>query len=206
MPSATSASIGSRKSLASPLAPAAEGGVVERLAVAVAAARVEQQHGPAAGGELLVVEVDIVGGAVPGVVRAAVDVQQQRAAGRSRPGRGSSQPGTTVPSEMVNSRSSPGEQLDLGQGRAVRRCGRSRRPVAEVDGDDLAERRRRGEHDGGHAAGDRQAGHVAPGPGDHRARRAAVDRHRVQVGAAAVAGAEQDRARRRRPAAARAPG
>jgi hypothetical protein len=58
------------------LTPPAERGVPEPLAVPVAAARVQQQDRPAACREFLVVEVYLVGGAVPGVVRAAVDVQQ----------------------------------------------------------------------------------------------------------------------------------
>ena len=49
----------------------------EGLAVPVAAARVEDEHRPASRDELLVVQVHLVGGVVPGVVRAAVDVDEK---------------------------------------------------------------------------------------------------------------------------------
>src|SRR6185312_16469992 len=59
-------------------APRALGRRVELLAVPVAGPRVDDQHGPAALGEHLVVEVRGVGGAVPRVVRPAVHVEQYR--------------------------------------------------------------------------------------------------------------------------------
>ena len=73
-------------------APRAVHRVVELLAVAVAAARVDEQDRPAARGQLLVVEVDLVGRGVPGVVRAAVDVDQERQRARRARGRGPATP------------------------------------------------------------------------------------------------------------------
>jgi hypothetical protein len=49
-------------------------GIEEPLAVAVTGTGVEQQHRPAAGGEFLVIEMRLICGAVPRVVRTAVDV------------------------------------------------------------------------------------------------------------------------------------
>src|SRR4029077_5236792 len=126
--------------------PATEEGVVEGLPVAVAAARVDQQDGPAPGHELLVVEVHLVGGGVPGVVRSTVegDEKRARAGGLGR----AHQPG--LDHRAVADAELPGltpEELDLGERLAVRgeRRGRAGR---EVDLDDLPERVRRTERDG----------------------------------------------------------
>ena len=112
--------------------------------------------------------------------------------GPSRPrGRGRASRARRCRRRSVNSRSSRGKSSTSARLApcSVRTVSRARR---EVDGDDLAERRRGGEHDRGRVAGDRQAGDV-------RARRrsttgrgvATVERDGVQVGAAAVADAEQ---------------
>src|SRR5215470_2682327 len=57
--------------------PAAERGGEELLSVSVAGSRVEQEDRPALGCKFLVVDVDLIGGAVPRVVRSAVYIQKQ---------------------------------------------------------------------------------------------------------------------------------
>ncbi|GAB3981026.1 hypothetical protein GCM10027615_60770 [Plantactinospora veratri] len=64
---------------------------------------------------------------------------------------------------------------------------------AEVDRDHLPERGRCAEYDGGGAGPGRDAEDVAAGPADDHPGFAATGRHRVEVGAATVADAEQHR-------------
>ena len=135
-------------------APRAVHPVVELLAVAVAAARVDEQDRPAAGGQLLVVEVDLVGRGVPGVVRPAVDVDEEGQRSRSRSGSRTSQRlhlGAVADGEGALDAL---ERLDVGEARAVlgqhglggrwtRRPPRSRRTTSACRGRPRHGRRRR---------------------------------------------------------------
>ena len=138
------------------------------------------------------VEVDLVGRAVPGVVRPAVDVEQERL----RPGRVRVADEPAVDDGAVGDRELAllaREALDLREGGAV--VGQDRLVArGEVDEDDLAVRARGGEPDGHRSARDGQAADD-PGRARHdRARLPAVERDRVQVRAPAVADAEDHRA------------
>ena len=162
-------------------APRALDAVVERLAVAVAAARVDQQHRPALRGQLLVVEVHLVGGGVPGVVRSAVDVEQEGQ--RTLALRVADQPGLDL--GAVGDREGAllrDEQLEV----VVAVVGQHRlRAGGEVERDDLAVRRGGRERHHGGAAGDREPGDDAAGAGEDRSLLV------PQVRAAAVADREE---------------
>ncbi len=168
-------------------APGADRRGVERFAVAVAAARVEQQHRPAARDEFLVVEVHGVGGAVPRVVRAAVDVQQQRP-GTAAGGIAQQPAGHD---RAVGDGELPflvGERLEVG--RLVRGPHFHRSP-GDADRRDLPVGRRRGEHDRRRVPGDGHRRHGGSAATGEEPRFASPGVDRVQLGVAAVAGAEQ---------------
>ena len=88
------------------LSPGADRGVVEVRAVPVAAAGVEQQHGEAASRELLVVEMPVRRRRRSRRCAARRGCRAGAERATARRACGSSQPCTTVPSEIVNSRSS----------------------------------------------------------------------------------------------------
>jgi hypothetical protein len=163
---------------------------VEILAVAVAAARVQQHHRPAARDQLLVVEVDRVGGAVPGVVRPAVDVEQERL----RRGRVRVAHQPAVDDRPVRDRELtllPREQLDLLGIGAV--GGADIHPVpGQVDDGDLPERGRRRDHHRGQGADDRGSAHDRARLGDERPRLSTLERNGVQMRATVIADAEHD--------------
>ena len=152
--------------------------------------RVDDQHRPTASGQFLVVEVDAVRGAVPGVVRAAVDVEQQRLRagrcgvadhpalhGRSR--RRSRSRATDAGTSSASARLAPCSVRTVSA------------PDGQVDDDQLTERRRGGEHDDGacrrRPTAPRRRGPRRPRPAPGRRREVEP----VEVGAAAVADAEQ---------------
>ena len=141
------------------LAPGAEGAGVEVGAVPVAAARVQEQHRPAARHELLVVEVPVVDCAVPRVVRPAVDVEEKRR--RRGSVRVANEP--PVHDGAVRDRELAllaDEDVELRSTLAVLGAHRLR-TRREVEDDDLAERRRRHEHDRGGPARDGEGRHDA---------------------------------------------
>ena len=171
-------------------APRAVHPVVELLAVAVAAARVDEQDRPAARGQLLVVEVDLVGRGVPGVVRAAVDVDQERQ--RSRALGVADQPrlhlGAVADGEGALDTL---ERLDVGESSTVLgQHGLGGR--GHVDHRELAVRRGRAQGDHRQVAGDREPRHDPTCAVEHRPGVGAVGGHRPEVGAPALAHAEQD--------------
>src|SRR5690606_28391512 len=165
-------------------APGAVHALEELLAVAVAAARVDHDDRPAAGGELLVEDVHLVECAVPGVVRAAVHVDQQR--GRSGDGRVADDPaldGRAVADGELAALAH--DQLHVGGRRAVR--GDDGGLAARgVDADDLPEGGRRGERDDGRVPGDRQTADDLVRPTVDEPGRPAGQRHRVEVRRAAI--------------------
>ncbi|MCP9965476.1 hypothetical protein LUX57_10305 [Actinomadura madurae] len=171
-------------------APAAADAVVERLAVPVAAARIDQQHRPAAGDQLLVVEVDLVRRRVPRVVRAAVHVEKHRPRAAARgivhqPCLHRGAVGDGEPALLA------GVQVDVGErGTMVAQHGLA--PGRQVHDRDLTERRGGGERERRAAATGRQPRDDPAGPGDDRACVIAPGRDRPQVGAAVVAQAEHD--------------
>ena len=151
------------------LAPAPDRRGPELRAVAVAPARIEQQHGPATRCQLLVVEVNLVGGCVPGVVGPAVHVQEQRSGLRRV--RIAHDP--AVHDGAVRDGELPllaRIHVDLGEAGAVL-CQHRLGSCSEIDRDDLAVRVPGAERHCCGVARDGQAADIPVAAGEDRARR-----------------------------------
>ena len=140
--------------------PVAQGRGHEVLSIPVAAARVEQQHGPPGRSEHLVVEVLRVGRPRPRVVRAAVDVQQQRR--RAVDVLAAQDPAVDRPPVRRGERPLPGHRpVQLAQQTCPVCRERSQRPVGQIEPGKLPERLGRRDDDHGltSVGADRQPAH-----------------------------------------------